>query len=860
MKKILILISILFISSLSFADNTLSLSSASGHPGDTVEISLSLANTDNVVAVQMDIPLGNSLTYVANSCTHTSRANGHQLTASVVNGTLKIITYSLSLNPYSGNSGEILTFKLKLGNNPGTIALEPSQSVASAANGDALESSVNNGSVTILTPEIQVNTPTIDFGHIPIRSTYNNNVSLTNTGNEPLVISAVQFSNDRFSSSFSGMTIQSGASGSIPIEYAPIDEGAVNERLTIVSNSTTGNAIVNLIADPFAVNELHVVQVSGYSDSTVTVALTMNNMSEISGLQCKFKLPSALEYVDGSFALSGRSNGHQVWSGMSNDTLTIVAFSLSNAVFADNDGTIATFRVKLVGTSGWYWLEQIEPILSNVAGVNKLSASYGEYVIIRSPLISCDNTLDMGSSSVTETVVKPFAVNNYGDAPLRIDEVVFDQIGFSVQNELPMVIEQYQSAVLNVAYNREMEGNFSANMQIRSNDPTNGAFNVTVSGSRYEPNCVSITTEVNTYYEDVQVALNMDNYTEITAVQFDFCYPHRYYSVGQTDFVAGSRINGHSLTVFPLNDSVYRVMLFSMQNVVFGGHMGGIVSVTMHPLPATVAGTYSVFGENIVLSDIGGVNKFSCDNPSAEFTTICPPLAESVEATACDSYAWNGETYTESGDYEQTFTASNGCDSVVTLHLTINHSLAELFEVTICESYQWNNETYTESGSYQQTFTAANGCDSVVTLRLTINHSNTGVFEHTACDSYEWIDGNTYTESTNTPTFTLQNAAGCDSVVTLHLTINHSNTGVFEHTACDSYEWIDGNTYTESTNTPTFTLQNAAGCDSVVTLHLTINHSNAGVLEYTACDSFEWIDGVTYTESTNTPTFTLQNS
>lgn len=40
--------------------------------------------------------------------------------------------------------------------------------------------------------------------------------------------------------------------------------------------------------------------------------------------------------------------------------------------------------------------------------------------------------------------------------------------------------------------------------------------------------------------------------------------------------------------------------------------------------------------------------------------------------------------------------------------------------------------------------------------------------------------------------------------------------------ACDSYEWIDGNTYTESTNEPTFTLINNEGCDSVVTLHLTI--------------------------------------
>ena len=242
--------------------------------------------------------------------------------------------------------------------------------------------------------------------------------------------------------------------------------------------------------------------------------------------------------------------------------------------------------------------------------------------------------------------------------------------------------------------------------------------------------------------------------------------------------------------------------------------------------------------------------------------TVCLPMAELVVIMACDSYQWNSESYTESGEYQQTFTATNGCDSIVTLHLTINHSNTGVDEHTACDSYTWiDGETYTESTNEPAfTLTNAEGCDSVVTLHLTVNHSNTGVDEQTACDSYTWIDGITYTESTNEPTFTLTNANGCDSVVTLHLTINHSNTGVDEQTACESYTWIDGITYTESTNEPTYTLTSAVGCDSVVTLHLTINHSNTGIDEQTTCDSYTWIDGETYTESTNEPTFTLTNA
>ena len=47
-------------------------------------------------------------------------------------------------------------------------------------------------------------------------------------------------------------------------------------------------------------------------------------------------------------------------------------------------------------------------------------------------------------------------------------------------------------------------------------------------------------------------------------------------------------------------------------------------------------------------------------------------MENETDVTACDEYEWNGEMLTESGDYTATFTAANGCDSVVTLHLTVN--------------------------------------------------------------------------------------------------------------------------------------------------------------------------------------------
>lgn len=127
---------------------------------------------------------------------------------------------------------------------------------------------------------------------------------------------------------------------------------------------------------------------------------------------------------------------------------------------------------------------------------------------------------------------------------------------------------------------------------------------------------------------------------------------------------------------------------------------------------------------------------------------------------------------------------------------------------------------------------------------------NTGTDIQSTCDSYTWIDGNTYTSSNNTATHTLTNAAGCDSVVTLDLTITYSTSGTDVQSACNSYTWIDGNTYTASNNTATYTLTNEAGCDSVVTLDLTINSisdlttttSGVTISANNTGASYQWLD------------------
>ncbi|MBW6481692.1 MAG: gliding motility-associated C-terminal domain-containing protein [Vicingaceae bacterium] len=262
-------------------------------------------------------------------------------------------------------------------------------------------------------------------------------------------------------------------------------------------------------------------------------------------------------------------------------------------------------------------------------------------------------------------------------------------------------------------------------------------------------------------------------------------------------------------------------------------------------------------------------NILGCDSIITTNLTVNPTATSTDVQTACDSLTWiDGITYSASTT-TPTFTltggAANGCDSIVTLNLTINPFASGTDIQTACNTFTWlDNIVYTTSTN-TPTFTfvggSVSGCDSIVTLNLTINPTATSTDIQTACNTFTWIDGITYSTSTTTPTFTIVGGSvqGCDSIVTLNLTINSATTGTDVITSCTPITWIDGITYSTSTTTPTFTIVGGSvqGCDSIVTLNLTINSATTGTDVITSCTSITWIDGITYSTSTTTPTFTI---
>ena len=235
-----------------------------------------------------------------------------------------------------------------------------------------------------------------------------------------------------------------------------------------------------------------------------------------------------------------------------------------------------------------------------------------------------------------------------------------------------------------------------------------------------------------------------------------------------------------------------------------------------------ISQTFTTAGEESFV--LNTVTANGCDSLVTLYIYVKPQVTNSFTAQACDQYTWNNETYNESGAYTQTFTAANGCDSVVTLTLTINTPSATEFDATACESYTWNNMMYIESGDYTQEFSNINGCDSIVTLHLTINPVYEQEIEVSACVEYEW-NGETYTES-GEYTQNLTSSQNCDSTVTMHLTIHQPVTVELNDQVCVGSEYTNygfSELFMEAgEETLTSEGETTYGCDSTTILHLTV--------------------------------------
>ena len=199
----------------------------------------------------------------------------------------------------------------------------------------------------------------------------------------------------------------------------------------------------------------------------------------------------------------------------------------------------------------------------------------------------------------------------------------------------------------------------------------------------------------------------------------------QYYCAGET--VASSVFSGvgqtyswvnTNTTVGLQNAGINFVPNFVAQNTTATTQ---IATITVTPNFMGCAGTaqsYSITVYPLPIVD-AGVDQEICSGGSVTLT------ANGAPNLVWDNGIVNGQTFIPNATttYTVTGTDVNGCQNSDVVVVTVNNPTSATLNVTSCDAYTLNGQTYTASGTYSQLLTNSNGCDSTLTLNLSLNFS-----------------------------------------------------------------------------------------------------------------------------------------
>ena len=220
-------------------------------------------------------------------------------------------------------------------------------------------------------------------------------------------------------------------------------------------------------------------------------------------------------------------------------------------------------------------------------------------------------------------------------------------------------------------------------------------------------------------------------------------------------------------------------------------------------------------------------NELTADTLYTLSLMVGKATTDTIVASICEGEVYEkfGFKVNQSGRYINMATSTLGCDSVVVLDLTVNPSYLFEQSLTICRSqlpYNWKNKTLEDAGQYTDEYTTIMGCDSIYTLNLSVVDNYNITLDVQLCEGEKYTLGTQVITETGTYAEPFKSVEGCDSIVTVNVTVNPTYNITEEINICKgaSYE-IDGQIYTKPGVYPVF-YTSVAGCDSIVTYKLNV--------------------------------------
>lgn len=242
----------------------------------------------------------------------------------------------------------------------------------------------------------------------------------------------------------------------------------------------------------------------------------------------------------------------------------------------------------------------------------------------------------------------------------------------------------------------------------------------------------------------------------------------------------------------------------------------------------------------------GAPKNFKMQDSASNFIlgrSYCDTVAYSkYSVSKCVSYQVPSKkrTITKSGTYNDTIMSWRGCDSVMTINVTILKPTGSAQTYYSCDSFKspYSYIVYRKSGKYQEKLKNSVGCDSIISMTVNIIKKDTTIYTYNNCEFVKLKNGKTVYKS-GVYIDSLKNFRGCDSFI-LHVvkvrnkTMAKANLKICRFVICPS------NTSKVFRTAGTYydTITNFAGCDSIIEYTVT-SKSTYGTVAISACSSYK---------------------
>ncbi|HXJ17542.1 MAG TPA: choice-of-anchor D domain-containing protein [Candidatus Polarisedimenticolia bacterium] len=440
------------------ASGNITLTTSAANP--TVSIALSGTGTQGTLAANpSSINFGSLLVGSSGSVSVTLSNPGTApvaISAASITGSsfsMAGLTVPQSINPGQTSSFTVTFSPTAAGTASGTV------SITSNAPGSPLNISLS-GSGTTTQAQLTISPTSVAFSSVNVGSNATQSVTLTNTGNASLNITAATIAGSGYSMSLAApLTINAGQNTTFTVTFAPASAGSVSGSITITSNAPGSPATISLggtgvqaqiAASPSSVSFGNVVV--GTSNSQ---AVTLTNNGNATLTFSQVTVTGAGFSVTGlstatTIAAGGRATFNAVFAPASIGTV-------NGSIALVTNGSPAQLTISLTGTG---------QAATYVLGANPTSLNFG--------------TVAVGSSTSLGVTL-----SNTGNSNITISGVTVSGTGFSASGVTSgLILTPGQAATLTVQFAPAGTGTSTGSVSVASN-ATSSPTTIPLSGASH---------------------------------------------------------------------------------------------------------------------------------------------------------------------------------------------------------------------------------------------------------------------------------------------------------------------------------------------------------------------------------------